>query len=41
MDEEGIELILGSSIKCVPIVSPGATEKATVIPQLNAVLQLY
>lgn len=40
--EEGIELIVGPSIKCVPIVFPGAKEKKTkVISQLNAVLQLY
>lgn len=41
MGEEGIELILGPSIKYVPIISSGAKLKMKVIPQLNAVLQLY
>lgn len=37
--EEGIELILGPSIKCVPVVSPGAKEKKKQQRwQLNAVL---
>lgn len=41
MGEEVNELILGPSIRCVPIVSPGAKEKSKVKSQLNAVLQLY